>query len=149
MVVVEATTVKVTDVLFNPDNTTVISVVPAETAVAIPSAEMVATLGSELVQVTGDVINETIPSEKVPTTTNRWIEPTVKLAGEAGDTAIEDNIATGNFAAELVIPDSAAVISVLPSPIPVATPFEEMVAIPVFELTQVTLEVISAVEPSE
>ena len=149
MVVVEATTVKVTDVLFNPDNATVISVVPAETAVAIPSAEMVATLVSELVQVTGDVINETIPSEKVPTTTNRWIEPTVKLAGEAGDTAIEDNIATGNFAAELVIPDSAAVMSVVPSPIPVANPIEEIVAILVFELTQVTLEVISAVEPSE
>jgi hypothetical protein len=149
VVVVEATTVNVIDLLSNPDNVTVISVVPAETVVAKPSAEMVATLVSELVQVTGEVINETTPSEKVPTTANRWIEPTVKLAGEAGDTAIEDNTATGNFAAVLVIPDSAAVISVLPSPIPVANPFEDMVAIPVFELTQVTLEVISAVEPSE
>ena len=111
---------------------------PAATPVTIPSEDMVATFVSELVQVTGEVINETTPLEKVPTATNRWVDPTVKSAGEAGDTAMEDNVATGNFAAGLVNPDMSAVISVLPSPIPVANPLEDIVATLGAELTQVT-----------
>jgi hypothetical protein len=149
VVVVEATTVKVTDVLFNPDNATVISVVPAALLVAIPSEDIVATLVLELVQVTVEVIIETTPFEKVPATTNRWTEPNVKSAGDAGDIAMEDNVATGNFAAGLVNPDMAAVISVLPSLMPAANPFEDMVATPASELNHVTLEVMSTVELSE
>ena len=122
---------------------------PAATPVTIPSEDMVATFVSELVQVTGEVINETTPLEKVPTATNRWVDPTVKSAGEAGDTAMEDNVATGNFAAGLVNPDMSAVISVLPSPIPVANPLEDIVATLGAELTQVTLVEMSAVVPSE
>ena len=52
MVVVGAATVKVTDALCNPNRATEISVLPAATPVAIPSADMVAILVSELVQVT-------------------------------------------------------------------------------------------------
>ena len=143
------TTVKLTAALFRPDTVTAISVLPAAIPVAMPSEDMLAILVSELIQVTGEVIIETTPSEKVPTATNRWTEPTVKLPGAAGDTAMEDNIATVNFAAGLVFPDRVAVISVLPSPIPVANPLEDIVATLEAELTQVTLEVISAVEPSE
>jgi hypothetical protein len=122
---------------------------PVAIPVAIPSDDILAILVSELVQVTGEVIIETTPLEKVPTATNRWSEPTVKSAGAAGDTVMEDNIATVNFAAGLVFPDRVAVISVLPSSIPVANPLEDIVATLEAELTQVTLEVISAVEPSE
>ena len=127
----------------------VISVLPSATPVAIPSEDIVAILVLELFQVTGVVIIETTPLEKVPTATNRRTEPTVKSSGEAGDIEIEDNIATGNFTAGLVVPDSAAVMSVLPSLIPVATPFEDIVATSGAELTQVTLSVISVLEPSE
>ena len=148
MVVVVTTTFKVTAGLFNPDIATVISVLPAAIPVTIPSEDMVATPVFELVQITGEVIIETIPFEKVPTATNRWTEPTIKSAGAAGDTAIEDNIATGNVATGLVNPENVAVISVLPSLIPVANPFNDIVATSVLELTQVTSEVMSAVEPS-
>jgi hypothetical protein len=143
------TTFKVTAVLFNPDRVKVIFVLPAATPVTIPSEDMVATLVLELVQITGAVIIETTPFEKVPTGTNRCKDPTSKSSGEAGDTAIEFNIATGNFTTVLVFPDMAAVISVLPSPIPFAKPSEDMVATLGSELTQVTLEVMSAVVPSE
>jgi len=51
VVVVEETTVKVTDVLLNPDRAAVISVVPAALLVAIPSEEIVAIPVLELVQV--------------------------------------------------------------------------------------------------
>ena len=49
----------------------------------------------------------------------------------------------------LVIPDRDAAISVLPIATPVARPAGEIVATPVLELLQVTVEVMSAVEPSE
>jgi len=49
----------------------------------------------------------------------------------------------------LVIPDRDAVISALPIATPVAIPAGEIVATPVLELLQVTVEVMSAVEPSE
>ena len=142
------TTFKVTAALFNPDRATVILVLPAAMPVAIPFEDMVTILVSELLQTTGEVISEVTPLEKVPTTANRWVEPTNKSSGEAGDTAIEVNIATGNFTTGLVFPDRAAVISVLPSPMPVATPAEDMVAILGSELVQVTLEVMSSVLPS-
>ena len=142
------TTFKVTAVLFNPDRVKVIFVLPAATPVAIPSEDMVATLVLELVQITGVVIIETTPFEKVPTGTNRCKDPTSKSSGEAGDTATEFNIATGNFTAALIFPDMAAVISVFPSPMPFAKPFEDMVATLGSELVQITLEVMSTVEPS-
>ena len=51
--------------------------------------------------------------------------------------------------AELVTPESEAVILVVPAVTPVASPPVEMVATLVSELAQFTFEVISAVEPSE
>jgi len=103
VVVVGATTVKVIGALFNPNRATVILVVPSALLVAIPSEDIVATLVLELVQVTGEVISETMPFEKVPTATNLWIEPTVKFPGMPVISQWEDNVATGNFAAGLVI----------------------------------------------
>ena len=49
----------------------------------------------------------------------------------------------------LVIPDMTAVILAVPASTPAARPVESIVAIPVVSLTQVTCEVMSAVEPSE
>jgi hypothetical protein len=50
---------------------------------------------------------------------------------------------------ELVIPDMAAVILAFPGATLVAKPDEDMVAALVVSLVHVTLEVMSAVEPSE
>ena len=56
---------------------------------------------------------------------------------------------TGKFTAGLVTPDRAAVILVFPTATPVAKPAEDMVAIAVLELAQVTREEMSAFELSE
>ena len=63
---------------------------------------------------------------------------------------MEDKLGvTGKVTAGLVTPDRAAVILVFPAATPLAKPAEEIVAIVVSELVQVTFEVISAVEWSE
>ena len=49
----------------------------------------------------------------------------------------------------LVIPDDDAEIIAVPAAMPVAEPFDKMVAILVLELVQITWEVMSAMEPSE
>jgi metallophosphoesterase superfamily enzyme len=89
------------------------------------------------------------PFENVPVALNNRVAPTVKLSGEAGVIATEDNVATDKMAGWLVIPDKAAVILVFPAANPVANPVEEMEAIVLSELAQVTFEVMSAVEPSK
>ena len=91
------------------------------------------------------------PSEYVPVAVNAWVEPTAKLAGEAGATAIEDNVAedvvveavdaaatTVKLTGGLVTPDRAAVILAVPAATPVAKPVESIVAVPVVSLAQVT-----------
>jgi len=56
------------------------------------------------------------------------VEPAAKLAGEAGDIAMEANVGagvtTGKFTDELIIPDMAAVILAVPIATPVAKPVE-------------------------
>ena len=69
---------------------------------------------------------------------NARVDPTVKLAGAAGATAIEDNTATDNIAAGLVTPDKDAVIFELPAVIAFANPVVVMEVIPGLELAQVT-----------
>jgi hypothetical protein len=75
--------------------------------------------------------------------------PTVRLSGGDGEIAMEDNIATGNFTGGLVTPDKDAVILVFPAAMPSAKPIADILATLVLELAQVTVEEISAVEPSE
>ena len=45
------------------------------------------------------------PSEYVPVAVNCWVEPTIKLAGEAGVTAIEDNVGVLVVAVVIVVED--------------------------------------------
>lgn len=56
---------------------------------------------------------------------------------------------TVKIAGTLLTPDKVAVILAVPAATPVANPLEEMVAIPVASLDQVTSEVISLLEPSK
>ena len=78
----------------------------------------------------------------MPVAINCWVEPTTKLAGEAGAIAMEDKVGaavtTGKFTDELVIPAMAAVILVVPAATPVAKPVEEIVAAAGVSLVQVT-----------
>ena len=80
------------------------------------------------------------------------MEPTVKLSGEAGDTAIEDNVSVQCQVVEVVdaaattvktyrwasYSGQAAVILAVPAATPVAKPVESIVAVPVVSLAQVT-----------
>jgi hypothetical protein len=63
---------------------------------------------------------------------------------EVGVVAITVRVTAG-----LVIPDRDAVMLAVPAAMPVAKPVEEIVAIPVSELDQVTLLLMFAVELSE
>jgi hypothetical protein len=56
---------------------------------------------------------------------------------------------TVKLAGTLLTPDKVAVILAVPTATPVADPLEEMLAIPVASLDQVTSEVISLLEPSK
>jgi hypothetical protein len=62
---------------------------------------------------------------------------------------MEDNEFTIKDTAGLVIPESEAVIVVVPAAKPVAIPVENMVAVARVELTQLACVVRSAVEPFE
>ena len=70
-------------------------VFPGAIPVARPAAEMVATVGLELAQVTCEVMSSTVPSEMVPVALNCWVPPTAKLATMLRDTAIEINFGPG------------------------------------------------------
>ena len=89
------------------------------------------------------------PSAKVAIAVNCWVAPTAKLAGATGSTSIEAIFSTVKRTLALVMPSSAAVILAVPATIPVAKPVEEIVAVAVVSLAQVTSELIFAVEPSE
>jgi hypothetical protein len=135
--------------LVTPNSDTVIFVFPAELPVANPIFVMAATVGTELDHVPVNVTSSSVPSEYVPVAVNCWVEFTVKLNVEVCLIAIDNNCTTGNVTAVLLILDKAAVISVFPGAKPLAKPLEEMVAAVLFELFQVTLEVISEVDLSE
>ena len=121
-----------------PDTVAVILAVPAATPVAKPDEEMVAIVLSELAQVTGDVMSDIMPFERVPTALNNWEDPTTKLSGDAGVIARPVNVVTGNITLGLVIPDRVAVILVFPTAMPVAKPAESIVAVDRVSLAHVT-----------
>ncbi len=94
VVVGAATTVKFTVLLVIPSRDAVILVVPTARHEANPVAETVATVGSELVQVTCEERSTPEkPSELVPEATNVWATPTGKLDGEPGAMVIEVKVA--------------------------------------------------------
>ena len=148
---VKATTVKLTTGLVTSDKAAVILVLPIAAPVAKPTEEIVAILVSELTQVTLEVISAVVPSAYVPVATNSCVEPTPKLSGVVGVTAMADKAGAGiifKATIGLVLPETVAVTFVLPTATPVATPAEFIVAIFVSELAHTTLDVMSLVEPS-
>ena len=87
---VAVTTVKVTLWLGIAPRVAVILVLPIATPAAEPAAETVATVGSELVQVTCDEISTPErPSEYVPEAKNAWALPTGKFEGDVGAMLID------------------------------------------------------------
>jgi hypothetical protein len=73
----------------------------------------------------------------------------VKFIEEAGNMAMEDSNFMVKGIAGLFIPSMLAVILVSPAAAPVTMPSEEITTMVGSELAQVTLELMSAVEPSE
>jgi hypothetical protein len=61
------------------------------------------------------------------------------MAGDAGITSIEDSEITVKGKAGLFIPSLDAIISVVPSPMPVAKPLLSIVAVSILSLVQFTL----------
>ena len=134
------------------DKAAVILALPIAIPVATPAEDTVTTLVSELVQVTLEVISIVSPSAYAPVATNNCVEPTAKLAGAAGVTAMEDKAGAGTIVkvtTGLVTFKKVAVIFVVPAATPVTKPAAEIVAIPVSELAHFTLELMSALELSE
>ena len=77
------------------------------------------------------------------------VEVVVVVIGVVVVEVVEVAVSIVRFTGILVIPDMAAIILVVPSAIPVTNPVEEMAAILVLELVQVTCELMSIVEPFE
>ena len=106
-------TVKFTALLVISSKEAVIFALPVATPKAEPAAETVATVGSELVQVTCDEISTPErPSEYVPEAKNAWALPTGKFEGDVGTMLIDDNGAVvAGFEEQAVVPRIKAAIN--------------------------------------
>ena len=87
-----ATTVKVTAGLVIPSRVAAILAVPTARPVAKPLELIVAVDGVSVAQAAWELMSIVEPSEYVAVAVNCCVEPTVKLAGEAGVTAMEFNV---------------------------------------------------------
>ena len=97
------------------------------------------------------MISTVEPSARVPVALNWRVESTGRFA-DGGATPIEIGLGTAATTVRVigwVAPDIEAEMLVVPVVTPTARPEAEIVATLVRELAQVTLEVISALEPSE
>jgi hypothetical protein len=99
-------TVNVTAWLVIAPRAAVILVLPIATPAAVPAAETVAIVGSELVHVTCEEISTPErPSEYVPEAKNAWALPTGKFEGDVGTMLIDDNGAVvAGFEEQAVVP---------------------------------------------
>ena len=144
---VAGVTFKVVEPLTAPE-VAVTDVLPTATAVATPWLVTVAINVLAVFHVAVCVRSCVLPSEYVPVAFKAWVVPTAN-EGLAGVTAIEVKVAgaTVRFVDPEIVPD-VAVIEVLPATFAVASPPEEMDAIPVAEDVQATLLVRFCVLPS-
>ena len=91
-----------------------------------------------------------VPSEYIPMAEKCSVIPTERLAGTNGIIIMEDNEDNDiKVTGGPVIPESDAVIVVVPAAKPVAIPLENIVAVVRMELPQLTCVVRSAVKPFE
>ena len=106
-------TVNVTAWLVIAPRAAVILVLPIATPAAVPAAETVAIVGSELVHVTCEEISTPErPSEYVPEAKNAWALPTGKFEGDVGTMLIDDNGAVvAGFEEQAVVPRIKAAIN--------------------------------------
>ena len=93
-------------------------------------------------------MSSVVPSVKVAVAVNCCAPPTAKLAGEEGATAIEVTASTVKSTFGLVTPSKVAEKLADPAATPEAKPVEEIVAVAVVSLFQVTWLLMSAVVPS-
>ena len=116
---------------------------PVAMAVARPLLSMVATVVSDVLQVTEAVISLVTPPGKLAVALNCWVTATGML-GLAGVTVMEVKFpeVTVRVAVAVTLPKVAVMVA-LPAPAPVARPLPLMVATDVSEELQVTSEVIS------
>ena len=125
-----------------PSTVAEIVVVPGATAVATPSVEMAAIVGSALLHVTGRPVS-TCPSASFAVAMNACVPPSVTVA-DAGLTASE---ATGPCTVMLAAaerPSTVAVTFVVPGPTPVTRPVAETVATARLADDQITARPVSA-----
>ncbi|GAO03346.1 hypothetical protein PSR1_02230 [Anaeromyxobacter sp. PSR-1] len=121
---------------------------PAETAVARPVAETVATAGLEDVQAACAVSSRLLPSAYVPVAVNCCAPPAVTVA-VAGATAMEVSAGAVTVSTVLpVTPETVAESVAVPDASAVARPEASTVATAGAEDAQLTSVVRSRVEPS-
>jgi hypothetical protein len=118
-------TIRVKLALVTPSRVAVMLVVPAVTPVVKPAELIVAVVEVSLAHVTRELRSAVEPSEYVPVAVNCCVEPTIRLAGVEGVTAMEDNVITVKLIAWLVIPSTVAVMSAVPVPVALAMPMPE------------------------
>jgi len=136
-------TFSVVELVVNPSQLVAeIVVVPWPTVVAVPVLSMVATVGSELAQVTWPVMSCcAVPPEaiwNVPVAVNACVSPSARL-GFGGPTVIEFSKSTSSGAAAEETPSRLATIFVVPRPTPVANPVLSIDAALVFDEAQLTV----------
>ncbi len=134
-----------------PSDVAMISELPAASAVARPSAEIVTSSVIDEVQTTEPVISFVVLSEYVPVALNCCVAPTV-MFGLPGVTVIDNSIGSCRQTVTVVLPDvlpHVALIVEVPAASAVKKPVVEMVAVSVFEELQVTEFVISRAVLSE
>jgi hypothetical protein len=115
--------------------------VPTPAPLATPAALIVAVVVVPELHVTLDVRFWVVPSLKVPVAVNCCVAPLV-IEGFAGVTAIDCNVAavTVSEVEPLIAPDVALIVE-FPTPAPVATPDELIVAVEVVPELHVTVPV--------
>lgn len=126
----------------------VIVVVPAASAVTKPLAETVAVVTPDDVQVAVLVRSWVLPSVYVPVASNCKVVPSA-IEALAGVTAMDSRV--GGFTVrveEPLIAPEAALMTVLPTPAPLANPVLEIVATAVADELQFTDVVRFCVVPS-
>lgn len=140
-------TVRAAVALTAPDEAVTL-VVPAATPVARPPELMVATELLAVAQVTAAVTLAVELSLYVAVAVNCWVWP-AEMFAVAGEIAIAVSVfaVTVSAAVALTLPNEAVIVAE-PAAMPVATPAALMVAAETVELDQVTVEVMSPVDPS-
>jgi hypothetical protein len=144
---VAAVTVRTVEPLIAPDVAVIVDV-PTPAALARPAVLIVAVAVVPDNHVTLDVRFCVVPSLNVPVAVNCWVAPLV-IEGFAGVTAIDCSVAAVTVrSVDPEIDDDVAVIVEVPTPAPLASPAELIVAVELVPELHVTVLVRFCVVPS-